>query len=158
MQSLAIAQEEDEVYYLDDLQVGLRFSSGRLEIDAAAIRAFAEAFDPQPFHLDDEAARHTLFGGLAASGWHTAALTMRLQVCGGLPIAGGIVGRRGEIEWPRPTRPGDVLHVESEIVAIETSKSHPERGRVTVRSETRNQGEEIVQIATMTLVVPRRGS
>jgi len=157
MHNLAIAQE-DEVYYLDDLHVGQRFTSGRLEIDADQIRAFAEAFDPQPFHLDDEAARHTLFGGLAASGWHTAALSMRLQVCGGLPIAGGIVGRRGEIEWPRPTRPGDVLYVESEIVAIETSKSHPDRGRVSVRSETRNQGEEIVQVATMTLVVPRRGS
>ena len=156
MHNLATAQE-DEVYYLDDLQVGQRFTSGRLEIDADQIMAFAQQFDPQPFHLDDEAARGTMFGGLAASGWHTAALTMRLQVCGGLPLAGGIVGRRGEIEWPRPTRPGDVLYVESEIVSIETSKAHPKRGRVTVRSETRNQGEEIVQIATMTLVVPRRG-
>src|SRR5882724_6337812 len=111
MHNLATAQE-DEVYYLDDLQVGQRFTSGRLEIDADQIMAFAQQFDPQPFHLDDEAARGTMFGGLAASGWHTAALTMRLQVCGGLPLAGGIVGRRGEIEWPRPTRPGDVLYVE----------------------------------------------
>jgi len=157
MQNLAIAYE-DEIYYLEDLYVGQRFTSGRLEVDADQIRAFAEQFDPQPFHLDDEAAKSTLFGGLAASGWHTAAITMRLNVCGGLPIAGGIVGRRGTIEWPRPTRPGDVLHVESEVVSIETSATHPDRGRVTVRSETRNQGEEIVQIATMTLVVPRRRS
>ena len=155
MQNLAIAQE-DEIYYLDDLHVGQRFTSGRLEIDADQIVAFAREFDPQPFHLDDEAARGTLFRGLAASGWHTAALSMRLQVCGGLPIAGGIVGRRGEIEWPRPTRPRDVLHVESEVVAIEPSKSEPDRGRVTVRSETKNQRDEVVQIASMTLVVPRR--
>ena len=155
MQNLAIAQE-DEIYYLDDLHVGQRFTSGRLEIDADQIVAFAREFDPQPFHLDDEAARGTLFRGLAASGWHTAALSMRLQVCGGLPIAGGIVGRRGEIEWPRPTRPGDELHVESEVVAIEPSKSPRGRGRVTVRSETKNQRGEVVQIAAMTLVVPRR--
>jgi len=142
--------------YFEDFEPGQEFPLEPHTVTRAEIVAFAAEFDPQPFHLDDEAARDTVFGGLAASGWHTAAITMRLNVCGGLPIAGGIVGRRGEIEWPRPTRPGDVLHVESEIVAIETSKSHPDRGRVTVRSETRNQGEEIVQVATMTLVVPRR--
>jgi len=155
-QGTSAVAHEDEVFYLDDLHVGQRFTSGRLEVDADQIRAFARQFDPQPFHLDEETARHTLFGGLAASGWHTAALTMRLQVCGGLPIAGGVVGRRGEIEWPRPTRPGDELRVESEVVAIEPSKSHPERGRVTIRGETKNQRDEIVQIATVTLVVPRR--
>jgi acyl dehydratase len=156
MHNLAIANDDEEVFYLEDLRVGQRFMSGRLEIDADMIRAFAREFDPQPFHLDEKAAEATLFRGLAASGWHTAAITTRLQVCGGLPIAGGIVGRRGEIEWPRPVRPGDVLAVESEVVAIEKSASQPDRGRVTVRSETKNQSDEAVQIATMTLVVPRR--
>ena len=97
-----------------------------------------------------------MFGGLAASGWHTAAITMQLNVAGGLPIAGGIVGRSGEISWPLPTRPGDVLHVESEVVAVERSRSRPDRGTATVRSETRNQRGEVVQVATMKLLVPRR--
>src|ERR1700752_4713664 len=88
MHNLAIANDEDEVFYLDDLRVGQRFTSGRLEIDAEMIRAFAREFDPQPFHLDDAAARATLFGGLAASGWHTPAITMRLLVPGGPPIRG----------------------------------------------------------------------
>ena len=158
MHNLAIAEEDEEVFYLDDLRVGQRFTSGRLEIDVDMIRSFAREFDPQPFHLDDEAARATVFHGLAASGWHTAAITMRLQVCGGLPIAGGIVGRRGDLEWPRPVRPGDVLGVESEVIAIEKSASEPGRGRVTVRSETKNQRGEVVQIATMALVVPRRSN
>ncbi len=84
--------------------------------------AFAAQFDPQPFHLDDAAARDTLFGGLAASGWHTAAVTMRLQVTSGLPIAGGIIGAGGELTWPRPTRATDVLHVVSEVVQIQPSQ------------------------------------
>jgi acyl dehydratase len=158
MQNLAIANEDEELFDLEDLRVGQRFTSGRLEIDADMIRSFAREFDPQPFHLDEEAARATLFRGLAASGWHTAAITMRLLVCGGLPIAGGIVGRRGDLEWPRPVRPGDVLSVESEVMAIEKSASHPGRGRVTVRSETKNQRGEVVQLATMTIVVPRRSN
>ncbi len=148
--------ERKEPLYLDDLKVGQRFTSKTLTIDEAQIRAFAAEFDPQPFHLDDHAARATLFGGLAASGWHTAAITMRLQVDGGLPIAGGLVGAGGEIAWPQPTRPGDVLRVESEIVEIKPSRSRPDRGMVTVRSETRNQRDEIVQIFTARLVVPRR--
>jgi len=142
--------------YLEDLAVGQRFVSGSRTIDAAAITGFAASFDPQPFHLDDAAARGTLFGGLAASGWHTAALTMRLQVEGGLPLAGGIVGAGGEITWPRPTRPGDTLHVESEVLEITPSRSRPDRGMVTVRSETRNQHGDVVQILVAKLVVPRR--
>jgi acyl dehydratase len=143
-------------YHLNDLRVGQRFQSGTHVLDEEQIRGFALQFDPQPFHLDDEAARDTLFHGLAASGWHTAAITMRLQVAGGQPIAGGIVARSGELDWPRPTRPGDTLHVESEVVAITPSRSRPDRGTVVVQSETKNQKGEIVQTATMTLVVPRR--
>ena len=142
--------------YLEDLVVGQRFSSGTRRIDADQITAFAREFDPQPFHLDAEAARHTLFGGLAASGWHTAAITMRLFVDGGLPLAGGLIGAGGEITWPAPTRPGDVLQVHSEIVDIRPSRSKPDRGIVTFRSETRNQRDEIVQIFTGKIVVPRR--
>jgi acyl dehydratase len=142
--------------YLEDLYVGQRFTSGSHTLDEAQIKAFAGQFDPQPFHLDGEAAKSTLFAGLAASGWHTAAVTMRLQVEGGLPIAHGIVGAGGEIIWPRPTRPGDILQVESEVVDVTPSHSHPDRGIATVRSETRNQHGEVVQILTVKLVVPRR--
>ncbi len=142
--------------YLDDMAVGDRFTSGEHAMDAAQIIAFAQQFDPQPFHLDDAAAQGTLFGGLAASGWHTAAVTMRLQVTSGLPIAGGIVGAGGELSWPRPTRPTDVLHVVSEVMAINPSKSKPDRGMVTVRSETLNQHGEVLQVSTVRIVVPRR--
>ena len=142
--------------YLDDLAVGQRFASGSLAVDADAIKAFARAFDPQPFHLDEAAAEDSLFGGLAASGWHTAALTMRLLLDGVAPIAGGVIGSGGEIAWPQPTRPGDVLTVTSEVIEVTPSKSRPDRGRIALRSETRNQRGEVVQILTATLVVPRR--
>lgn len=148
---------EDRLY-LDDLHVGQRFTSATYVVDASEITAFARQFDPQPFHLDKDKARDTLFAGLAASGWHTAAITMRLQVDGGLPIAGGIVGAGGEINWPRPTRPGDTLCVVSEIEEIAPSRSRPDRGMVRVRSETRNQRDEVVQVLTAKLVVPRRAT
>jgi acyl dehydratase len=146
----------DGALYLEDLRVGQRFSSGAHALDEAQIKAFAGQFDPQPFHLDDATAKDTLFAGLAASGWHTAAITMRLLVDGGAPFAGGIVGAGGEINWPKPTRPGDILQVESEIVDVTPSRSRPDRGIVTVRSETFNQRGETVQILTAKLVVPRR--
>jgi acyl dehydratase len=145
-----------EKLYLEDLAVGDRFVSGSALIDASAIKRFSKEFDPQPFHLSEADAEATLFRGLAASGWHTAALTMRLLVEGGAPIAGGIVGAGGELSWPRPTRPGDTLTVHSEIIEIMPSKSKPDRGMVTIRSETRNQAGEPVQISTMKLIVPRR--
>jgi acyl dehydratase len=141
--------------FLDDLHVGQRFSSERHLIDVEQIKAFANQFDPQPFHLDAEAAKGTLFAGLVASGWHTAAITMRLLVDRGLPLAGGIIGAGAEINWPNPTRPGDVLQVDSEILDIRPSRSRPDRGMVTIRSETRNQRGEIVQVLVAKLVVPR---
>ena len=144
--------------YLEDLQVGQRFTSGTHQIDADQIKRFAGEFDPQPFHLDEEAAKGTLFGGLAASGWHTAAITMRLMVESGLPLAGGIIGGGGEMSWPKPTRPGDVLRVVSEIEEIKPSRSRPDRGMVRVRNETRNQRDEIVQVLIAKLVVPRRAT
>src|SRR5208282_5163975 len=103
-------------FYLEDLHVGQRFSSGVHAVDERQIKAFASAFDPQPFHLDDALARGSLFAGLAASGWHTAAITMRLLVDGGVPIAGGLIGAGAEIAWPNPARPGDMLRVESEVL------------------------------------------
>ena len=146
----------DESLYLDDLHVGQRFITGAHEIDEAQIKAFAKEFDPQPFHLDDEAAKGTLFAGLAASGWHTAAITMRLLVERGLPLAGGIISAGGDMSWPKPTRPGDLLHVESEVVEVTPSRSRADRGTVIVRSETRNQHGDIVQVFTAKLIVPRR--
>ena len=142
--------------YLEDLRVGQRFVSGTHRLDEEQIRVFAGQFDPQPFHLDAEAAKATLFEGLVASGWHTAAVSMRLLVGGGLPIAGGLVGAGAELAWPRPVRPGAVLHVESEILELRPSRSRPDRGVVTVRSETRDQLGEVVQVLVATLVVPRR--
>jgi acyl dehydratase len=149
-------RQSPRAFYLDDLWVGQRFTSGSLRVEESEIKAFAAQFDPQPFHLDESAARASLFRGLAASGWHTAALTMRLLVGGGAPIAGGVIGASGELAWPRPTRPGDVLTVETEVLEVVRSKSRPDRGFATLRSETRNQAGEPVQIFTMKLVVPRR--
>lgn len=145
-----------ELHYLDDLTVGQRFVSPSHRLDEAQVKAFAGQFDPQPFHLDDDAAKGTLFGGLAASGWHTAAITMKLLVAGGAPIAGGIIGAGGEIKWPSSTRPGDVLHVESEVIEIVPSRSRPDRGMVTMRSRTMNQAGQVVQEFNAKLVVPRR--
>ena len=150
------AHNSDNLLYLDDLKVGQRFVSAEHELDAAQIKAFAAAYDPQPFHLDEAAAKQTFFGGLAASGWHTASITMKLLVTGGAPLARGVIGAGGELTWPRPTRPGDRLHVESEIIEITPSRSRPERGMVTMRSETLNQRGEVVQAMTAKLVVPRR--
>ncbi len=144
-----------EPLFLDDLQVGQRFASGSHRIDEEQILAFARQFDPQPFHLDAGAARHSLFQGLVASGWHTVAITMRLLVEGGLPIAGGLIGAGAEITWPNPTRPGDVLQVESEVVELRPSRSRPDRGIATIRSETRNQRGETLQVLVARLVVPR---
>lgn len=142
--------------YLEDLHEGQRFAAPGREITAEAIKAFAAEFDPQPFHLDEEAAEASFFRGLAASGWHTAAFTMRLLV-EAMGFAGGVIGAGGEIRWPRPVRPGDVLRVDCVIEKIAPSRSRPDRGRVTVRCETLNQADEVVQVLVADLVVFRRG-
>ncbi len=146
----------DHPLFLEDIRVGLRFHSAEHALDEAQIIDFAHRFDPQPFHLDDESAQRTVFGGLAASGWHTASITMRLLVGEGAPIAGGIVGAGAEVQWPQPTRPGDVLRVESEVLEVTPSRSRPDRGIVRLRSQTLNQRGEVVQVLTSSLVVPRR--
>lgn len=143
--------------YLEDFAPGQTYRSGRLTVDAERIKSFAREFDPQPFHLDEATARDTIFKGLAASGWHTAALTMRLLVEGELKPAGGIVGAGfDEFRWPRPVRPGDELRVESEILEVRPSKSRPDQGIVKVRTTTLNQNGEAVQINVGNLIVPRR--
>jgi acyl dehydratase len=141
--------------YLEDLHVGQTFVSEPVTLTADQIKAFAREFDPQPFHLDEDAARDSLFGGLAASGWHTAALTMRMLVQA-FPLAGGLVGAGGETTWPRPTRPGDTLTVHVEVLEITPSASRPDRGMIRTRTETRNQHGEAVQISTVRIVAWRR--
>ncbi|MCI2809859.1 MaoC family dehydratase [Eoetvoesiella caeni] len=144
------------LYFLDDLAVGQRFNSATYELTEDKLIAFASEYDPQPFHLDKAAAEATLFKGLAASGWHTAAITMKLLNAGGAPLAGGIIGAGGQVEWPRPTRPGDVLRVVSEVMEIIPSRSKPQQGIAVMRCETRNQNDEVLQILTAKLIVPRR--
>jgi acyl dehydratase len=142
--------------YLDDLYVGQRFTSGSFHMTEAKIKSFAAEFDPQPFHLDQAAAKASVFGGLAASGWHTAAVAMRLLVDGGLPFGNGIIGLGGDLAWPKPTRPGDTLHVESEILEIVPSRSKPNQGIVKVRSTTLNQDGEAVHSFTSKCLVLKR--
>src|ERR1700736_1141918 len=145
---------ETERLHLNDLHVGQRFTSGTYVMEEKRMKEFAAEFDPQPFHLDEAAAEASVFKGLAASGWHTAAASMRLLVTGGLPFASGLVGLGGEIAWPRPTRPGDTLHVESEIVEITPARSKPHQGIVTVRGTMFNQNQEAVYVLTAKLLVP----
>lgn len=145
--------------WLDDLQPGRRFTAGPVEVSLADIRRFAAEYDPQPFHLDaDAAAAHPIFGGLAASGWHTAAVTMRLVVQAIGELGWGVIGAGGELQWPRPVRPGDRLHLVAEVLEVTPSRSRPDRGFVTFRLATLNQRDEEVQTFTPRVLVPRRGS
>jgi acyl dehydratase len=139
--------------YLEDFAVGQRFVTGTHAMDAGQIKDFGRRFDPQPFHLDEVAAQSSFFQGLAASGWHTAAVTMSLLVKSGMPIAGGLIGASCEISWPRATRPGDVLQVESEVLAVTPSRSRPDRGMITLKSQTKNQKGEVVQVLTSKMLV-----
>ncbi len=143
--------------FLEDLSVGLVLRSDDITVTEADIIAFASAFDPQPFHTDPAAAKNSIFKSLAGSGWHTAALTMRLLAQGGLPLAGGIIGNGiDELRWPRPMRPGDTLRVESEVVELRPSASRPSHGWAKIRNTTYNQRDQVVQSMIATLTVPRR--
>jgi len=144
--------------YFEDFAVGQKFATGRRRVDAAEIIEFAARYDPQPFHLDPEAAMASLFGGLAASGWHSAAMMMRLIVDSEFRPAGGIIGGGGELAWLKPVRPGDELRVESEIIELRQSRSRPQQGIVKVRLTMLNQESEAVQTFTPTLLVNRRPS
>jgi acyl dehydratase len=143
--------------YFEDYAIGQVYVTGRVRIDKDMIVAFAKEYDPQPYHLDEEAARKSPFKGLAASGWHTAALTMRLMVDGEFKPAGGILGVGfDELSWVRPVRPGDELRVKSEVLDVQPSKSRSDRGMIRVQNTTLNQNDEAVQVFTAKLIVPRR--
>lgn len=147
-----------EYRYFEDFQPGQRFACQQpVAVTQSEIMEFARKYDPQYFHTDPEKAKNSLFGGLAASGWLTAGLTMRMILDSGIAIAGGMIGRGVEsIEWPIPVRPGDVLRCESEILETVLSKSNPSRGRVRVRTTTYNQNSEIVMIMVSTQIVPAK--
>lgn len=143
--------------YLEDYEVGQTFGSGVVRVDGERVKSFAAEFDPQPFHLSEEGAKDSVFRGLAASGWHTAAMTMRLLVEGELKPAGGVIGLGfDEFRWPKPVRPGDELSTRSEILEVTPSKSRPEQGVIKVRMTTTNQKGEVVQLAVGNLLVRRR--
>lgn len=142
--------------YLDDLAAGMKFTSGPVDVTTEEVKAFAAKFDPQAFHLDEAAAEASFFKGLAASGWHTAALGMRLLVTGGPRLAGGYIGAGGELSWTQPVYAGDSLTMQGEIVEVKPSRSRPDRGIVSVRCETFNQKGEVVQKLLARLMVPRR--
>jgi acyl dehydratase len=143
--------------YLEDLRVGDRFESGPYEVTEAAIIKFGREFDPQPFHLDPEAAKQSVFKGQVASGWHTAAITMRLLVTSGINLAGGAIGLGvDEMRFPKPVRPGDTLTLELEVVDVRPSRSKPDRGTARLRYSTRNQNNEIVFSQTATVLVLKR--
>lgn len=146
-----------DLLYFEDLTPGRRFVSGTRTLDAAAMKAFARDYDPQPFHLDEAAAQATFFGGLAASGWYTGAVTMRLIVDSDFRPAGGVIGAGiDEFRWPKPVRPGDTLQVHSEVLETRPSKSRPDIGIVRVRHTTVNQRGEPVQDLIANHVVLRR--
>jgi acyl dehydratase len=143
--------------YWEDFTVGQAFGSGTVTLTAQQIKDFASEFDPQPFHTDETAAAGSFFQGLVASGWHTAAVTMRLLVQSELRVAGGLIGAGlDEVKWPRSVRPGDTLRVVPEVLEVRSLKSHPERGLVRVRVQTFNQEDQLVQTLTANLFVPRR--
>ena len=143
--------------YLEDFTAGQKHLTAKVRVDADAIKAFAAQFDPQPYHLDEEAARASFFGGLAASGWHTAALTMKLLVESSMKPAGGIIGTFAEeLKWPRAVRPGDELQVELEVLEVRASRSRAGQGFVKCRTTTLNQHGEPVQVLVMSLLVPSR--
>ncbi|HKS15274.1 MAG TPA: MaoC family dehydratase [Pseudomonas sp.] len=141
--------------YMEDLSPGDTFTSGTYLMDAEKILAFGREFDPQPFHTDPELAKDTFFEGLAASGWHTAAVCMRLLV-ESLPVAGGLIGAGSEVRWPQPTRPGDVLRVITTVQEIIPSRSRPDRGIAHVESLVLNQRDEVCQRSMSRVVVLRR--
>ena len=143
--------------YLEDLHVGDRFGSGTFDVTEKGIVDFAEDFDPQSFHLDLDAARRSVFEGLVASGWHTAAMSMKLFVTGDLRLAGGSIGLRvDELQWPRPVRPGDTLRLNIEIIEVRPSRSKPDRGVIRIRNVTTNQKGEVVQTFYASVLARRR--
>jgi acyl dehydratase len=144
--------------YFEDFAVGqVHKPSGRIRVEKPEIIDFARKYDPQPFHLDDEAGRKSIFGRLVASGWHTAALTMRLVADSEYRPAGGTIGLGFDgLRWPMPVSPGDELRIESEVLDMRPSKSRPDRGLLKIRTRTLNQNGQVVQELIANALVPRR--
>jgi acyl dehydratase len=143
--------------FFEDLAAGQVYRTGVYVMSADEIKAFARQYDPQPFHVDESAARDSIFEGLAASGWHTAAVTMKLLVEGPFRLAGGNIGARlEELRWPRPTRPGDELRVETEVLEVRPSETRPGHGWARVRTTTFNQSGDVAQSYIGNLIVQRR--
>jgi len=146
-----------DLLYYDDLEIGKVYGSDEIEVSLSEIIDFASRYDPQPFHTDAEAAAGSVFGRLVASGWHTAALTMRLRVTGELRLAGGWVGMGIEkLQWPNPVLPGDVLRATTRVLEKRPSKSNPLRGVIRVETQTRNQRGEVVFETISAQLVERR--
>jgi acyl dehydratase len=157
MQTDGEGRDMQPIAYFDDLAPGQRFVSATRVVTEAEVIAFAREFDPQPFHVDPAAAGASLFRGLAASGWHTAAMSMRLVLDGPFRPAGGVIGSTGDsLVWPRPVRPGDVLRVETEVLEVRPSASRPTHGWVKIRNTTLNQQDQPVQHFVVSLMVQRR--
>lgn len=143
--------------FFEDFSIGDVFETPSHTVTEAEVLDFGRQFDPQAFHTDPEAARHGFFGRLIASGWHTAAVTMRLLTACDLVPAGGLIGREvRQLEWPRPVLPGDTLTAVAEVIETKESRSKPEIGLIRARVETRNQDGAAVQVMKPLLVVPRR--
>jgi acyl dehydratase len=144
--------------YFEDFTVGQVFKpSGHVKVEKDEIIAFARKFDPQPFHLDEQAASKSIFGQLVASGWHTAAMTMSLVAHSEFRPAGGTIGLGFDgMRWPIPVLPGDELRIESEVIEMRPSKSRPDRGLIKMRTRTLNQHGEVVQELIGNAMVPRR--
>ena len=144
-------------HYFEDVKVGDRFTSAPFRVTEEAIIAFAREFDVQPFHLDDAAAKETVFGGLAASGWHTAAIAMRLFTTGPLRFVGGAVGLGvDELRWPAAVRPDDTLRLETEILDARPSRSKASHGILRIRNVMKKQSGEVVLSYTANAMVRRR--
>jgi len=147
----------NNLLYFEDIHIGQQFITDGYSVDAEHIKNFAKQFDPQPFHLDEQLARQTIFKGLVASGWHTAAISMKLIVESiGVRFAGGIIGKQCQISWPSPTYPNDSLHVECEVESIESAINRPHWGIVKLRCHTFNQNKQIVQILVAEIIIHRK--
>lgn len=145
--------------YFEDLKLGEKFITAEYEMTEAEIVTFATQYDPQVFHTDKEAAKLTLFGGLVASGWHTAAVSMRLMVLGEMALDGGVIGQGIDaLRWPRPVLPGDRLRVVTEIIDLQSAPLRADRGLLKLRCRTMNQVGKAVQEMTATLLVARRSA
>lgn len=143
--------------YLEDFTPGQTFESATVEVEAGRMKDFAREFDPQPFHVDEEAAASSFFGGLVASGWYTAALMMKLLVGSGLNVVGGLIGAGvEELKWPRPVRPGDTLRLHITVEEVRPSQSRPDRGVILLRTTTLNQDDQPVLSALIRVIAPRR--